>query len=74
MAVESFVFLLLFILSLVANAAQYFWHRMSAKKPPAPKPDLTAQDLLHDLTKHGQAVLRVEVVDMANILIRSPRA
>lgn len=46
----------------------------AVKAPPAKETlELTAQDLLHDLTRRGQAVLRVEVIDPANILLRSPR-
>ncbi len=35
--------------------------------------DISAADLLHDLTVKGHAVLKVEVIDMANLLLRSPR-
>lgn len=35
--------------------------------------ELTAADLLHDLTTKGRAVLKVDVIDMANLLLRSPR-
>ncbi len=35
--------------------------------------DATAQDLLHDLTRRGAAILKVEVLDPANLLLRSPR-
>lgn len=38
-----------------------------------PKLDITAQDLLHDLTRRGGAVLKVEVIDPTNLLLRSPR-
>jgi len=45
---------------------------LRTKKPPK-RLDVTAQDLLHDLTRNGTAVLRVEVIDPANLLLRSPR-
>jgi len=45
---------------------------LRTKKPPK-RLDVTAQDLLHDLTRTGTAVLRVEVIDPANLLLRSPR-
>lgn len=37
------------------------------------KPDLDAADLLHDLTKRGQAVVKIQVIDPSSILLRSPR-
>jgi hypothetical protein len=41
---------------------------------PAPKRhDSTAKDLLHDLTRRGNAILRVEVIDPENLILRSPR-
>jgi len=40
------------------------------KKPPTPKLDLTAQDLLHDLTRRGFAVLKLDVIDPESILLR----
>ncbi len=43
---------------------------IAAKK--APHPTLDVEQLLHDLTR-GPAVLRVEVVDAKNLLLRSPR-
>ncbi len=43
-----------------------------SKKPPR-RYDLTAQDLLHDLTHRGSAILKVEVIDAANLMLRSPR-
>lgn len=35
--------------------------------------DITAQKLLFDLSRHGAAVLKVEVLDPANLILRSPR-
>lgn len=46
------------------------------KKKPAEKPaDYTvdAQTLIHDLTRHGSAVVRIEVVNLSDVLLRSPR-
>ncbi len=45
--------------------------RKNKQKPP--QPNLTAEDLLHDLLGRGQAILRVEVIDPTNLLLRSPR-
>ena len=36
--------------------------------------DLNAQDLLHDLTTRGSTILRIEVIDQTNLLLRSPRS
>ena len=57
-------------LSLACNAFQAYIARSLKKKP---RPDTTAADLLHDLTRQGQAVIRVEVIDPANLFLRSPR-
>lgn len=35
--------------------------------------DITAADLLHDLTR-GPAVVRIEVIDAKNLFLRSPRS
>ena len=40
------------------------------KKTPTPKLDVTAQDLLHDLTRRGFAVLKLDVIDPDSILLR----
>lgn len=58
-------------LSLAVNGLLAYLLKTTRKKR---APDLTAQHLLHDLTRHGQAILRVEVIDPANLLLRSPRA
>lgn len=39
------------------------------KKRPTKQLDTTAQDLLHDLTTRGQAVLKVEVLDPSRFLL-----
>jgi len=57
-------------ISLVAVAV--LGYLLRARKPPK-KLDVSAQDLLHDLTRRGTSVLRVEVIDPANLLLRSPR-
>lgn len=57
--------------SLVGNGVLAFVLLRPRKKKQ--KYDLTAQDLLHDLTRRGQAILRVEVIDAANLMLRSPR-
>jgi hypothetical protein len=46
---------------------------LSRRRPPKSKKyDITAQDLLHDLTRGGQAILRIEVIDPAAFLLRRP--
>ena len=59
-----------FALSLALNSFQYYLAKSLKKKP---RPDTTAADLLHDLTRNGHAILRVEVIDPANLFLRSPR-
>lgn len=61
---------LLLGLSVCANVFQLFMLRNAKKRP---KPTLAAEDLLHDLTAHGHAVIKVNVIDPANILLRSPK-
>lgn len=48
---------------------------LRARRRPVKEPvlDRTAEDLLHDLLTRGQAILRVEVIDPTNLLLRSPR-
>ncbi len=64
------ILLSVFSLSVAANV--FFWLQLRSKKT-VKKLDLTAQDLLHDLTRRGAAVLKVEVIDAANLMLRSPR-
>jgi hypothetical protein len=66
----SAVLLAILVASIAANAFQAHQARQLKRKP---KLDLTAQDLLHDLTRRGGAMLRVEVIDPANLMLRSPR-
>ena len=63
----------LLALSFAGNLALFLLlrHKKKTKKPTL---DQTAGDLLHDLTRRGQAILRVEVIDPANLLLRSPRS
>lgn len=56
--------------SLACNVFLAYIARTLKKKP---RPDTTAADLLHDLTRRGQAIIRVEVIDPANLMLRSPR-
>lgn len=57
--------------SLGGNAFQTYLLRINKKKP---RLDTSALDLLHDLTRRGGAVLKVEVIDPANLLLRSPKS
>jgi len=57
------------VLSLSGNA--YLFYRF---KKPAPKMDYSAVNLLHDLTGNGQALVRIEPIDINSILIRRPGA
>ncbi len=58
--------------SVLSNAVlAYFVFRPRKKSK---KYDLSAQDLLHDLTRHGAGILRIEVIDPANLMLRSPRS
>ena len=59
---------LLFI-SLSANA--YFYRRKPLKSEP--RLDVSASDLLHDLTRRGTSIVKIEVVDVSNLLLRSPK-
>ncbi len=60
----------LLAISLAMYPALYFVMR---RRKPLKKLDLTAQDLLHDLTRRGAAIIKVEVIDAANLMLRSPR-
>jgi hypothetical protein len=59
-------------ISLLFSAYLYALLRRSRRKP-GPVPTLEAEQLLHDLTANGQAVLRVTVIDPRNLLLRRPR-
>ncbi len=71
MTIESAIAGLL-ILNLFVDAFLIYRH-FNAKKPP-PRLDESALDLLHDLTRRGAAILKVEVIDPAGLMIRSPRS
>lgn len=44
-----------------------------SKKRPPKKLSTTAEELLHEFTRNGSAVLRVQVIDQEQIFLRSPR-
>tara|TARA_R110000868_G_scaffold9394_1_gene46897 strand:- start:1353 stop:1571 length:219 start_codon:yes stop_codon:yes gene_type:complete len=56
--------------SLILNIFAY----LQGKKTPEPKPrlDVSALDLLHDLTVRGQAIVRIETIDSEALLLRRP--
>lgn len=58
----------------VGGLAAVLIRRYRAPLPPAPAPTQTAEDLLHDLTHRGQALIRIEVIDPKNLLLRRPRS
>ncbi len=58
---------------LLVNFALLFLLVKQRKSPRKPQLSLSAEDLLHDLTRSGAAVLRVEVINPANLMLRSPR-
>ena len=60
-------------LSLAANACLYeLFRRARASALKTPVPSLDAEQLRHDLTR-GAAVVKIEVIDAKNLLLRSPR-
>lgn len=67
--IPIFAWLLLPSACLNAALAYLLAHKKQRKEPQL---TLSAEDLLHDLTR-GPAVLRVEVIDAKNLLLRSPR-
>lgn len=44
-----------------------------ARRSPPPKMTLEAEDLAHDLTTRGFAVVKMTVIDPTNLLLRRPR-
>ncbi len=48
-------------------------YRLRTSRRSTRKLDISAQDLLHDLTRKGSAILKVDVIDAENLLLRSPR-
>lgn len=65
-----YLLIVLFVCSVLANAYQLYLARKPRK---IVKYDLSAQQLLHDLTRHGGAVVKVDVINPADLLLRSPR-
>lgn len=66
--------LALFAVSAVFFLASGVMLALARRRPKAdPRLDVTAQDLLHDLTKRGAAIIKVDVIDPSNLLLRSPR-
>lgn len=59
--------------SVLANLLLVFLLHRQKKTPRKPQLSMGAEDLLHDLTKSGSAILRVEVIDPANLYLRRPR-
>ena len=59
--------------SVLANAILVFLLHKQKKTPRKPQLSMGAEDLLHDLTKSGSAILRVEVIDPAQLYLRRPR-
>lgn len=58
--------------ALIASAFFFKWKRQDAVPLPRAA-TLDAQQLIHDLTRNGAAIVKIEVVDPANLLLRSPR-
>lgn len=58
-------------LSLAANFALAFLLRRSRKKPhPQVTRTVTAEEVLHDLTRAGQTVVRIERIDSDSLFMR----
>ena len=56
--------------SVMANIALAIGMRLLKRRK---KLDITAQDLLHDFTRRGASILRVEIIDPSSLMLRSPR-
>lgn len=65
----EYIAIFVFSVSICLNAALFYFLRKARKKP---TPTYGAQELLASLTS-GPAVLKIEVVNIEDILIRSPR-
>lgn len=59
--------------SAILNATLAILLRKQKKTPRKPQLSLSAEDLLHDLTRSGSAVVRLEVIDPANLFLRRGR-
>jgi len=60
-------------ISIAANCVLATLLTLRRSQKSDPKLTLDAQDLLHDLTTKGKAVVKVEVIDVSNFYLRSPR-
>ena len=63
---------------LLSVVAQFWLIKTDPRAHPTPErkepePALDAQKLIHDLTRHGSAIVRIEVVNLQDVLLRSPR-
>ncbi len=58
------------VFSVATNAVQFFVFR---RRRPKAAPSIEARDLIHDLTQRGQAIVRIQVIDASQLLLRSPR-
>ncbi len=61
------------VMSVLGNFYLGFQLSREMRRPKKRGADMTAADMLHDLTRRGQAILKVEVIDQENLLLRSPR-
>jgi len=63
-----------FVLSalFLTNLIQAYFLLSKSNKQKA-KLDISASDLLHELTVNGSAILKVDVMDRDNLLLRLPR-
>ena len=52
--------------SIIANILAYFKIK-SLKKQPTPTTD--ARDLLHDITKRGRAIIKIDVLDPESLFV-----
>lgn len=62
------------VASICLNLALIIFLAVKLRSKKQPKTlTTTAEDLLHDLTRKGISVLRVEVIDPSHLFLRSPR-
>lgn len=59
-------------ISACLNAYQFVVFRRLRRAPP-PRMTIEAEDLAHDLTTKGSAVVKMTVIDPANLILRRPR-
>lgn len=67
----EFILALVLGLSLVFNLALVVAYLRRPKQRKSL--DITAEELLHDFTRRGQAILRVEVLNPSDLMLRSPK-